>query len=192
MIKQQRNIWKREIVATPLVDTEGTVQKLAKSFHDRFGDEDAEQDLPIHTEERVRQPDVSNITKVVIIQYLEQLESHKAYIDTMESVALTVCRDLANTNLIQSMAPWKDINGPQRINMTEEAFSLIKIDHSEFKIIRNCIQLWPIQGLIKSKWIQMSIANRRKQKIGQVAVAAAAAAHNADSGAQANTDDGYA
>lgn len=81
---------------------------------------------------------------------------------TINDVTLAVCRDLFNFEQAQALKIWRYITAEQRYNMTQEALQLILNEHPELNLIQNCVQIWPIFGLIQSKWTQMS-SNRRRQ-----------------------------
>lgn len=89
-------------------------------------------------------------------------EKHNEYVYTINRVALNVCRELALAREEEAQKRWRDITEVQRTTMADESLIIILENHPEIYFMQNCVQLWPIIGLIQSKWTQMSSRHRRK------------------------------
>ncbi|CAO0793305.1 unnamed protein product [Mucor circinelloides] len=90
-------------------------------------------------------------------------EHHEEFVQTINRVTLAVFQDLALVSEEQARATWRELTPDQKTNMTDECLTIILQDHPELQFIENCEQVWPVLGLLQSKWTQMSSHRRRRR-----------------------------
>ncbi|EPB92078.1 hypothetical protein HMPREF1544_01142 [Mucor circinelloides 1006PhL] len=90
-------------------------------------------------------------------------QHHEELVQTINRVTLAVCQNLALVGEEQARATWRELTPDQKTNMNDECLTIILQDHPELQFIENCEQVWPVLGLLQSKWTQISSHRRRSR-----------------------------
>ena len=123
------------------------------------------QQVPVAS--RIRRPagviTNNHIRHLIRDQVPNMQEHHEEFVQKINRVTLAVCQDLALVGEEQARATWRELTPDQKTNMTDECLAIILQDHPELQFIENCEQVWPVLGLLQSKWTQMSSHRRRRR-----------------------------